>query len=253
MEIIVKSLRDIKSLDKFFFLSLLVSAPITFFLGKFLEGDATRNQMLQFVIGTIVGTFLLLLVVNFFLRIWVKSRIEISRIPLDESYDGKVLLEIKNRNFGDKFTEVKVELLKFIPCDREGKYLEGSRDYAYLDIKRSDMTFKNGLSENGFTVDSDGGKVKVEIAENQDGVLRLLFDKVWEWDVLLSNEKDMDVYEHYGISFRVSGKITGFHFSNDFLYKIIHSINYRTVIISGKDGVEKTPSKVMWVLQPENG
>ena len=119
------------------------------------------------------------------------------------SYDGKVLLKIKNENYGDKFTEVKVELLKFIPCNDKGEYLKGGNgDYGYLDIKISEMTFNRGLSKNEFTVNSEIGYVKVEIAENFDGVLKLLFDKEWVWDVLLNNEKDMVIYEYYGIALR---------------------------------------------------
>jgi hypothetical protein len=227
----------------------LVSGSINFFLGKFWKGDIELNQILQIIFGTIIGSFFLLVIANFFLRIWIKSKVVISRVSPDDSYDGKVLLEIKNENYGDRFTEVKVELLKFILCDRDGNYLKsGNGDYAYLNIKRPDMTFKNGLSGNGFTVDSDGRKVKVEIAENSDGILKLLFDEVWEWDVLLHNEKDMVVYEYYGIAFRVSGKIAGFHFSKDFLHKIFYGIDHQTTVISGKDWSEKTPSKIMWVL-----
>ncbi len=257
MDIVIKTVKDVANFDKLSWVAIILSVFI-----PVLSERITRNEIDLFsiiywflgIIALLVISFWILFTKNYFAKNWLLKNIEIEPVSPDKSYDGKVLLEIKNNNYGDKFTEVKVELLKFIGCDEKGEYLKGGNgDFAYLDIKQPDMTFKKGLLANNFTIDSDGGKVQVEIAEDLDGVLKLLFDRAWEWDVLLRNETDMVVYQYYGTDLRVSGKIMGFHFSKDFLYKIVHGIDHRTVIISGKDGSEKTPSKVMWVVQPENG
>jgi hypothetical protein len=249
MEILIKSIRNIKTVDGFFWIALVVNGLNSILLDKYIKNEIGLYQIIYWLLSTILGVFVLLLIMNLFFRIWVKSRIKIFRVSPDNSYDGKILLQIKNDNYGDKFTEVKIELLKFIPCDDKGEYLKGGNgDYAYLDIKIPDSTFKKGISENEFTVNSDGDSNKIEIAENSDGILKLLFDKEWDLDVLLRNEKDMVVDAYYGISFRVSGKIAGFHFSKDFLYKIVHGIDHRSMIVSGQDGSEKPFSKIQWVL-----
>lgn len=254
MELIIKSLRDIKSLDKFFFLSLLVSGSINFFWGEYLKGDIDLNQILQIVIGTIIGAFVLLLYANLFFRMWVKSQIKVSQVSQKESGEGKLLLKIENNNFGDaKFSDIGVNLIRLISADEKENFSDGFEgSYIIRDVHKTDKSFKKGLEKNKFEV-SAGKSIIVEIGENISGLLKLSLPEpfVSDWAV---PPRHPVLKNYWGIDFVVSGKIAGFSFSKRFLWKFLHEVcNVKVTSGTEEKPIESLLSWIKWIPLGKNG
>jgi len=259
MDIFIKTLKSI--FDKNYWLTVLVGILADVARLRIAEGDFSFMTIVYgvFVVLTfVVISFWVFFAKNYVSKKWLEGRIEISKVPRDESYDDKLLLRIDNKNYGNNLTDVKVELLKIIPSDNKGVLMQ-NEDESYCrwgDVDIKGNVFEEGLSETGFVVkERDYARVEIVkhslVSDDDDNSIVIL-------DFLLpaqlTRELPITKYSSFGgylgIKIRISGKIAGFSFSRVFVWKFKHIYNGTTVFVSNNNRVEKLNSKLEWVTLP---
>jgi len=147
-------------------------------------------------------------------------------------------LHIVNDN-DDDMTNVRVEF-KNLFVDEIGKVES---------IVRADNSFfSKGLIEKGNVI-SANTSAKIEIAENIEGILKLLLDDEFDSDIL-SGMSEFKKHQSYRFALKISAKIGDTFFDRNVEFPFNHWIDEQTIEISGddKNSVKRHPSYLEWVI-----
>ncbi|MFH1446219.1 MAG: hypothetical protein ABIG43_02265 [Chloroflexota bacterium] len=236
-KIIRKSLKDftkfVVSILGAFMLTVIIPTLVSIFLQREIDLPYIRVYLiLLFFILSIVFLY-------FFLKRWIikisKNAIHIFPISSDKNPANKILLKIQNDN-DENFTNIDVNLAVIFV---------GQTDYSFMPIRSDQKQFSKGLKETDYTIIGNKCAV-IEIAENENGILKLVLDDVMNSDVLL-NMQEYQKHQIYRLIIKVIGKLEeNGHFSHYYEMVFRHSIDETDKEFIGNNP-SRFVSKIEWL------
>lgn len=183
--------------------------------------------------------FIILLFLYFFLtRLFKtigKNDIHVFQFQSDRTLRDKILLSIKNENDED-FSNVTIEL--------KGVFV-GQSGNMYLRINSDKKYFSKGLQDKNNVIVGNS-HAEIEIAQNDDGILKFLLDEEDTHSILLGMP-EYKKHETFRTIIAITGKLDGtVHFSNLYEGRFIHFIDETTTEIIGTNS-PKFISKIEWI------
>jgi hypothetical protein len=243
-KILYKTIRDIKKLLAPFLVSIILATSFISLIARYLQGEEIPlinilYLILSFAIILIFG-FVIIYFFNWITMRIIDKNIFINLLESAKNPKQKILLQIINDN-DDNMTDVQVEFKNMFV---------GENGNIESVVRADNNFFSKGLIEKSGTI-SANGSAKIQIAENVDGVLRLLLDDEFNLDVLNGLE-EFKKHQVYRLAVKISTKIGDTFFSRDCEFLFSHWIDETVKIISGEreNPIYKYSSGVNWEITP---
>ncbi len=240
-KIFYKSIRDLKKLFTPFIVSVVFATSFISLIAKYLQGEKFPMSdflYLLFSLSIILFFgFCVLFLMNLFITKFIDNNIFIYPIESVRKPKQKLLLQITNDN-DDDMNNVRVEFKNLFV---------GEIGNLESVIKADNNFFSKGLVERGNVI-SANTSIKVEIAENVEGTLKLLLDDEFCWDVL-AGMQEFKKRHVCRLGIKISAKLGDTFFDKTIEFPFIHWIDEQITEISGDDEnpVRKHPSGLEWM------
>lgn len=240
-KIFYKSIRDLKKLLTPFIVSVVFATSFVSLIARYLQGEKVpMSDFIYLLFGLIIILFFgfgIIFLINLFISRFINKNIFIYPIESAKKPKQKILLHIVNDN-DDDMSNVRVELKKI--------FVDEKADIESV-LRADNNFFSRGLAEMNNTI-SANTSAKIEIAENNDGILKLILGDEIVSDVLLGM-KEFEKKQKYRLMIRVSSKIADTFFERDCEFLCEHRIDETIKIMSGTEEkpVEKYLSELEWV------